>query len=326
LTAPGIGIELVDCFSNCAESETATHTNAVFTIAETHGRALRSENRLIAHSQTIGWRSLYAAILEEVPFQATEPPIGHPSLIYHLCRPTTVSRKIEGGPREKALIGPRRFCLTPGTTAAQWEHAGNPEILQIYLRGSIYASAVNEMYGCDVSQVPIVPRFAILDPLLEQLAITITTALRDGTVEDGLYVDTLAHMIAVHLARQYSTRSRIVHGPTPKAIPGWKMRRLIEFVEENLDRDLSLEAMAGEVEISPLYLPRAFKTAVGKSPHQYVLARRIERARELLRDTDLPIVDVALSSGFSSQSHLSNWFLRMVGISPAAYRRQNNRS
>jgi AraC family transcriptional regulator len=182
------------------------------------------------------------------------------------------------------------------------------------------------MYGCDVSQAPIVPRFAILDPLLEQLAITITTALRDGTVEDGLYVDTLAHMIAVHLARQYSTRSRIAHGPTPKAIPGWKMRRLIEFVEENLDRDLSLEAMAGEVEISPLYLPRAFKTAVGQSPHQYVLARRIERARELLRDTDLPIVDVALSSGFSSQSHLSNWFLRMVGISPAAYRRQNNRS
>ena len=308
------------------ESPTAAHSNAVFTVAETHGRALRSENRLIAHSQTSGWRSLYAAILEEVPFQATEPPIGHPSLIYHLCRPTTVARKIEGGPREKALIGPRRFCITPGTAAAQWEHSGTPEILQIYLRGSIYAAAVNEMYGCDVSQAPMVPRFAILDPLLEQLAITITTALRDGTVEDGLYVDTLAHMIAVHLARQYSTRTRAVHGPTQKVIPGWKMRRLIEFVEENLDRDLSLEAMAGEVEISPLYLPRAFKSAVGQSPHQYVLARRIERARELLRDTDLPIVDVALSSGFSSQSHLSNWFLRMVGVSPATYRKQGPRS
>ena len=107
---------------------------------------------------------------------------------------------------------------------------------------------------------------------------------------------------------------------------GWKMRRLIDFIEEHLDGDLSLEAMAREVDISPLYLARAFKAAIHQSPHQYVLARRIERARELLRDTDLPIVDVALSSGFSSQSHLSNWFLRMVGISPAAYRRQNNRS
>ena len=181
------------------------------------------------------------------------------------------------------------------------------------------------MYGCDASKAEIVPRFAILDPLLEQLAITITTALRDGTVEDGLYVDTLAHMIAVHLARRHSSRSREVQGPAARAVSGSKMRRLIEFVEENLDRDLSLEAMAQEVGISPLYLPRAFKAAIGQSPHQYVLARRIERARELLRDTDLPIVDVALSSGFSSQSHLSNWFVRIVGVSPAAYRKEGLR-
>jgi AraC family transcriptional regulator len=100
------------------------------------------------------------------------------------------------------------------------------------------------------------------------------------------------------------------------------MRRLIEFIEENLDGDLSLDGMAREVEISPLYLARAFKAAVGQSPHQYVLARRIERAKELLRNTELPIVDVALSAGFSSQSHLSHWFLRNVGVSPAAYRRQ----
>ena len=88
----------------------------------------------------------------------------------------------------------------------------------------------------------------------------------------------------------------------------------------------SLETMAAEVIVSPRYLPRAFKTAVGQSPHRYVLARRIERAKELLRSTDMPVVDVALSSGFSSQSHLSNWFLREVGISPAAYRRQGTKT
>ncbi len=302
-----------------------TYSGSVFSATETHGRALRAENRLVAHSQSVGWRSLYAAVLEEAPFRATEAPVGHPSLIYHLCRPTAVARRIEGTRREKALIGPRRFCLTPGGATTEWEHCGHPEILQVYLRQSIYESAVSEMYGCDASKAEIVPRFAILDPLLEQLAITITTALRDGTVEDGLYVDTLAHMIAVHLARRHSSRSREVQGPAARAVSGSKMRRLIEFVEENLDRDLSLEAMAQEVGISPLYLPRAFKAAIGQSPHQYVLARRIERARELLRDTDLPIVDVALSSGFSSQSHLSNWFVRIVGVSPAAYRKEGLR-
>ena len=297
-------------------------TNRVFTARETHGRALRSGNRVIAHSQDVGWRSLYAAILEEAPFDATEPAIGHPFLIYHLTRPTEVTRKIEGAPRERTLIGPRRICLTPGNTVTHWQHHGHPEILQVYLRQSLYENAVSEMYGCDASSAEIVPRFAAVDPLLEQLAIAITTALRDGTAEDGIYVETLAQTLAVHLARMHCSRSRPVRTPRFDTIPGPKMRRLIEFIEENLDSNLSLETMAAEVIVSPRYLPRAFKTAIGQSPHRYVLARRIERAKELLHSTDMPIVDVALASGFSSQSHLSNWFLREVGISPAAYRRQ----
>jgi AraC family transcriptional regulator len=301
--------------------------NSVFTARETHGRALRSGNRLIAHSQDVGWRSLHAAILEEAPFQATERPIRHPSLIYHLSRPTEVTRKIEGAARETALIGPRRICLTPGESSTQWRHAGHPEILQVYLRQSVYEAAVTEIYGCDSSGAELVPRFAILDPLLEQLAIAITNALRDGAAgdgeySDGLYIDTIAQMMAVHLARSHSSRSRPVRILPAKPLAGWKMRRVIEYIEDNLEGDLSLQAMAAEVDISPLYLARAFKSAVGQSPHQYVLARRIERAKELLRNTDLPVVDVALSSGFSSQSHLSHWFIRQVGVSPAVYRRQ----
>ena len=301
--------------------------NSVFTARETHGRVLRSGNRLIAHSQDAGWRSLHAAIIEEAPFQAVERPIRHPSLIYHLSRPTQVARKIEGAVRESALIGPRRICLTPGDATSQWQHAGRPEILQVYLRQSVYEAAVSEIYGCDSSGAELVPRFAILDPLLEQLAIAITNALRDGNgsdgqYSDGLYIDTIAQMMAVHLARTHSSRSRPVRLLPAKPLAGWKMRRVIEFIEDNLEGDLSLQAMAAEVDISPLYLARAFKAAVGQSPHQYVLGRRIERAKELLRNTDLPVVDVALASGFSSQSHLSHWFIRQVGVSPAVYRRQ----
>jgi AraC family transcriptional regulator len=296
---------------------------SVFTVRETHGRVFRPGNRLIAHSEDSGWRSLHAAIIEEAPFHATESAIAHPSLIYHLSRPTEVTRRIEGTRGEKALIGPRRLCLTPGEATTSWQHAGHPEILQVYLRRSIYEGAVSELYGCDASAAELVPRFAMLDPLLEQLAVAITNALHDGTAEDGLYIDAIAHMMAAHLARAHSSRSRPIRMAPTRPISGLKMRRLVEFIEENLDSDLSLHAMATEVEISPLYLARAFKAAVGQSPHQYVLARRIERARELLRNTSMPVVDVAMAVGFSSQSHLSHWFLRQVGVSPAAYRRQS---
>lgn len=307
--------------SGCILSVMA-NPDPVFTVGETHGRVFRPGNRLIAHSQDVGWRSLHAAILEEAPFQATERAIQHPSLIYHLSRPTEVTRRIEGTRGEKALIGPRRLCLTPGQATTSWQHSGHPEILQVYLRRNIFESAVSEIYGCDASAAELVPRFAILDPLLEQLAIAITGALHNGTAEDGVYIDAIAHMMAAHLARGHSTRSRPARHAPAKPVSGWKMRRLVDFIEENLDGDLTLDAMAAEVEISPLYLARAFKAAVGQSPHQYVLTRRIERARELLRNTSMPVVDVAMAVGFSSQSHLSHWFLRQVGVSPAAYRRQ----
>ncbi|PYS00864.1 MAG: hypothetical protein DMG12_16560, partial [Acidobacteria bacterium] len=197
-------------------------------------------------------------------------------------------------------------------------------ILQVYLRGSIYQAAVSEIYNCDISGAELVPRFAILDPMLEQLAVAITTALREGTAEDGLYIDTIAQMMAVHLARLHSSRSRPGRMPLVQTISGWRMRRVIEYIEENLDGDLSLQAMAAEVDISPIYLARAFKAAIGQSPHRYVLARRVERAKELLRNTEMPVVDVALSAGFSSQSHLSYWFQRYVGVSPAAYRQRRS--
>jgi AraC family transcriptional regulator len=294
----------------------------VFRIRETHGRAGRDVNRVVAHSEELGWRSLYAAILEESPLDAEEAPIQHPSFIYHLSRPTEVMRQVEGSGREQALIGPRRMCVTPGEAATHWKHAGHPEILQVYVRHSVYEAAVNELYGCESSQAVIVPRFAIVDPFLEQMAIATATALRERR-EDGLYIDSLAQMMAVHLASTHSSRASQSAMPHPPAsLPSWKMRRLMEFIEANLDGDLSLERMAGEVDISPLYLPRAFKSAFGQSPHQYVLTRRIERAKDLLRNTGEPVVDIAFACGFSSQSHLSNWFVRMVGLSPAAYRKQ----
>ena len=294
---------------------------AVFTVDETHGRILRPGNHLIAHSQDVGWRSLHAAIFEEGPFQAKEPPAGHPSFIYHLVRPTEVTRKIEGGPRNHELLGPRRICVTPADATVHWEHHGQPEILQVYLRNSVYHAAVGELFNCDGSHAELVPRFGMVDPLLEQLAIAITVALRDGTVEDGLYIDTVAQMVAVHLARAHSSQSRPARIPPLQAISGWRMRRILDYIEEHLDGNLSLEAMAAEVEISPVYFARVFRAAVGQSPHRYVLRRRIERAKELLRNTEMTVVDVALAVGFSSQSHLSYWFQRYVGVSPAAYRR-----
>jgi AraC family transcriptional regulator len=294
---------------------------SVFVARDTHGRIFRAGNRRIADSEEMGWRSVHAAIFEEAPFHATEESVGNPHLIYLLNRPTEVSRKIEGGPCNKQLINPRLLCLTPAEVTAHWQHSGNPEVLQVYLHHSLYQSAVSELFGCDGSKAEIAPGFGILDPLLEQLVTALGMALRNRAYNDNLYIDSIAQMMAVHLARCHSSRG---HPGTDGLIPtlsGWRMRRVLEYIEERLGGDLSIKTMASEVDISPVYFARAFKAAIGQSPHQYVLVRRIERAKALLRNTEIPVVDIAFSVGFSSQSHLSHWFTRQVGVPPAAYRR-----
>jgi AraC family transcriptional regulator len=294
---------------------------ATFRANETHGRVLRPGNRLVLHSQDVGWSPLHAAVFEESPLTVDESPIGHPSLIYHLSHPTFVARRVQDQRPERTLIGPRRFCLTPGEAATHWEHNGQPEILQIYLRQSTYESALMELTGCDERLAEIMPRFAFTDPLLEQLALAIVGALREGVSEDQLYIDSIAQMIAAHLVRKYSTRARPEIVQSADGLTSLRIKRLVDFIEANLDGDLSLEAIAAQVEISSLYLSRYFKSALGMAPHQYVVGRRIEKAKRLLRDTDVSVADIAFACGFSSQSHLSNRFRKIVGVSPAAYRR-----
>ena len=294
--------------------------NHVFATGETHGRALKQRNRLIAQSPAIGWRSLYAAIFEEAPLEANEAAIGHPSLIYHLARPTEVTRRIEDLTREVKLIGPRGITITPANVRARWHHDGHPEILQVYIHRAMYESVVAEMYGCEPPAASIMPSLGIYDPFLEQMLLAVASALREGHVEDRVYADTLGQTIAVYLARRHSLRSHTAQLQKEPTIPSWKMRRLSDFIEENLGNSLSLELMANQVSLNALYLPRAFRKAFGQTPHQYVLQRRVERAKALLIDTELPISEIALTTGFSSQSHLSHWFSKFTGVSPAAFR------
>ena len=88
-----------------------------FTARETHGRAVRPENELLAHSEDVGWRSLHAAIFREAPLHVREPALDHPFIIYHITHPTEVSRKIEGARRERkgapTSLRARRYVAAP---------------------------------------------------------------------------------------------------------------------------------------------------------------------------------------------------------------------
>jgi AraC family transcriptional regulator len=94
-----------------------------------------------------------------------------------------------------------------------------------------------------------------------------------------------------------------------------------DFILAYLDRDLSLSALSQEVGFSPYHFARLFRRTTGESPHQFVLRQRIDQAQRLLREGELPLASIALACGFANQGHLTLAFKRLLGVTPAAYRR-----
>ena len=130
----------------------------------------------------------------------------------------------------------------------------------------------------------------------------------------------MANVLAVHLLRDASAPRRTARR-TDSPLPRGKLRAVVEYIEEHLDTGLTLEQIAAVAHLSPYHFARQFRAVTGMPPHQYVIARRVELAQQLLRDGELTLAEVAAGAGFSDQSHLSHHFRRVVGVTPGRFRR-----
>lgn len=103
-------------------------------------------------------------------------------------------------------------------------------------------------------------------------------------------------------------------------LPPRRLQRVLEYVKENIEKDLSVAEMAQVVGMSQYYFSKLFKLSTGTTPHQYVMRQRVERAQELLREGNTALVEVATHVGFETQSHFTSVFRRLVGITPKKFR------
>ena len=141
--------------------------------------------------------------------------------------------------------------------------------------------------------------------------------LADGESND--YLKSLCFVLIVEMLRLPPKQRSTGRGTT---LSDRVLRSILSYIDANLDADLSLETLASLSGVLTHQFVRAFKRKVGEPPHQYVLARRIDAARELLCTTKHPISDVAYATGFASQSHMTTTFKREIGMTPARFRRE----
>jgi AraC family transcriptional regulator len=135
-----------------------------------------------------------------------------------------------------------------------------------------------------------------------------------------LLTESLGNILAVQLVRHMTGNARAAH--RPRGGPSrHKLRAALEYIEEHLDAELSLDDLAAAVHLSPYHFARLFKTSTGLPPHQYVITRRVERAKQLLRGgDDLSLAQVAVRAGFWDQGHFARHFKRLVGVTPKQFR------
>lgn len=301
-----------------------THAMAEFSRTETHGIAFWPRHRLIVDSQGLRWRDVYVSLACESSWERQLQSVPHLCIAYCMHRPATISRSLSGDrPLHNVTLRPRLLGVVPENRVSDWKLRGTPDILTIYLRRSMVDSVVSDWLGADASRIELIPRLAFADPMLEQLALQLLSAMRsDDALGEGIYADQIARMITLHLIRDHSTRPPPKRGlslPTP-TLSSARMQHVRDIIEAELDGDLGLARLAAEAGVGEHAFSVAFTKAFGDTPHRYVIGRRIERAKQLLRTSDLPVVEVAVQTGFSSQSHLATVFKRAVGVTPVGYR------
>lgn len=157
------------------------------------------------------------------------------------------------------------------------------------------------------------------DPLIQHIGFALLKESISDTPAGNLYADSLIQTLTLHLLSNYTTTDSM---PVPSngGLSGHILRRVQEFINENLEEDMGLAEIAAVAGLSQFHFARSFRKTTGMTPQQYLMQQRIERAKELLSRADLPIVEVSLRTGFKNQSHFTTLFRKMTKLTPKTWR------
>jgi AraC family transcriptional regulator len=204
-----------------------------------------------------------------------------------------------------------------------------PGILHMYLSPNRFSPAV---LGIDLDQSVVASlsyHKSFQDPLLAEIAYAISAELENQTAAGKLLADTLAtslaaRLVQTHLQNRPENHLALAHArrrSACKALDRRRLARVLDYIEANLEGNLSIDRLASIACQSEFHFARAFKAALGQSPHRYVSHLRLERAKALLAGGDQPLVDIALALRFSCQANFTRAFRQATGRTPGQYRR-----
>jgi len=244
------------------------------------------------------------------------PPTTDHRLIIHVGAPVRANCRIDGVHQDRVQVR-GDIDLVPAGAAGCWEDDGPATILYFRVSPALLLSTAEDM-DMNPAGIGLVPQLQARDPQIEYIASALHSALTQGAPIERLFAESLGTAFVARLLHQFTTDApALVKGGLSKR----RLLSIIDYVEDNIDKALSLSDIAAVVGIGVSHLKTQFRRSMGMPVHQYVILRRVERARMLIRRGS-SISQAAFESGFAHQSHLARATRRVLGLSPLEIVRQ----
>ena len=272
-----------------------------------------------ATSSHLGWSRLEAVRYRDIPSTEIDvPPLTHHTLVLVDRPPEQCELRIDEVDRY-VLASAGSISIIPAGSPSRWCWSGRKDSLHVFLEPGLIARVAVESFDLDPSRVEVPPLDRLDLPRLRAAMQAVDAEIAAADAGSSLAAESLANILAVHLIRHLS--APLKHASDPDGtLARSRLRGVIDYIEDHLDSGLSLEKLAAEVRLSPYHFARQFRTATGLPPHQFVISRRVERARLLMQQGgDISLAQVASRVGFSDQSQFSRHFKRLVGVTPGRF-------
>lgn len=285
-----------------------THTYATFETLQSQKAILRETVALNSGIQLAAWYNK----LDTITVQS-----DHHTLSLYVADGYESYQKTPHGWKNGG--GPDRFCLMPQDSESTWDIRGDLSFVHLYCTDAHLRKVGEQVWDRSPASITLDEQIFADDPRITLMYRQFLLGCDWQQAANQLTLSSASTLLLTHLLQHYSNvqwRLPAVTGGLAPAV----LRNTLEYIDAHLSDPLTLAELASQAALSEYHFARMFRQSVGLAPHQYVMQRRIDRARQLVRNSTLPLTEVALRCGFSSASHFSNRFKAATGATPSQLR------
>ena len=250
------------------------------------------------------------------------PRHEHPEHFLHVVLKGAVDYEVNTHGRTRLFSShPGTIFLLPKGTVDEVAWKGTTRRVAVSIRPRVLTRALEETSHLD--DIELQEHWDLQDGHILALVNEVSSYLNDGCPAGEIYGELLTDALAVYLLKCYAVKRQ-----TPAAItgglPAYRLKRVLDYIGDNLGDNLSLSLLSSVAGMSPHYFAELFKNSTGRTIHSYVVSQRIEAAKDRLKDPARSVIDVGMDVGFQNPSHFARVFRKVVGVAPSLYRSKMN--